>query len=146
MTNSQKKMITLLLLIISNTCFSQTKVLDSLIQKIDNNEAYVVLLKTMSPRINSKAGTKLIEIGKSVTPELIKVLDNDDKGIIAHFILSEIWKDSWEEVLCCAIQYSGNTEIITVNGLEIYIKENKLYSKFEDLKVTKEKWTKLWES
>ena len=141
-----KKSFVILLLLVGTVSFSQTKTLDSLIQRIDNKDAYIVLLKTVSPRINSSAGTKIIEIGKPATPELIKALGNEHKGVIAHFILSEIWKDTWDESLCCQLQYQGATEIITVNNLKIYIEENQLYSKLEDLKAIKEKWTKLWES
>jgi hypothetical protein len=146
MKKTLKKSFVILLLLVGTVSFSQTKTLDSLIQRIDNKDAYIVLLKTVSPRINSSAGTKIIEIGKPATPELIKALGSEQKGVIAHFILSEIWKDTWDETLCCQLQYQGITEIITVNNLKIYIEENQLYSKLEDLKAIKEKWTKLWES
>ncbi len=146
MTNYIKNSIVLLLLILGNTNYSQIRTLDSLIQIIDNKDAYIVLLKTLSPRINSNAGAKIIEIGKPATPELIKILENENKGVIAHFILSEIWKDSWNETLCCPFQYIGTEEIITLNNLNIYIEDNKLNSKLEDLKANKERWIKLWES
>jgi hypothetical protein len=126
--------------------FGQIKVIDSLIQKITNNDAYIVLVKTMSPRINSDAGNRIIMIGKEATPELIKILDNQNQGIIAHFILSKIWKENWNEEACCAILSNGKVEIIIINGLKIYIENNTLYSKIDDLKNNKEKWKKLLES
>ncbi len=62
MTNYIKNSIVLLLLILGNTNYSQIRTLDSLIQIIDNKDAYIVLLKTLSPRINSNAGAKLLKL------------------------------------------------------------------------------------
>ncbi len=126
--------------------FSQSRVIDSLIQNIDNKQAYILLTRTMSPRINSTAGSQIIQLGKVATPELIKVLDDQNKGIIAHFILSEIWKERWKEEICCAISSDGTIEIISINGLKIYIDDNALFAKTDDLKNNKERWRKIWES
>ena len=77
------------------------------------------------------------------TPELIQILDSKDKGIIAHFILSEIWKETWNEQFCCNIMYKGKIEIFTVNGLKIYVENNVLQSDEFDLKTNKTHWKKL---
>ena len=135
-----------LTLFYSSISFGQTKVLDSLIQNISNKQAYILLTRTMSPRINSTVGIKIIQLGKAATPELIKVLDDQNKGIIAHFILSEIWKERWNQEICCAISNDGVLEIISINGLKIYIDDNTLFAKKDDLKRNKERWRKIWES
>ena len=43
--------------------------------------------------INSTIGNEIIKIGAPATQELIKILDDRNKGIIAHVILSKIWKN-----------------------------------------------------
>ncbi len=138
-----KKSLLIFTFICCSTCFGQQKTLDSLIQNIYNKEAYILLVKTMSPRINSEAGKQIIQIGKKATPELIQILDSKDKGIIAHFILSEIWKETWNEQFCCNIMYKGKIEIFTVNGLKIYVENNVLQSDEFDLKTNKTHWKKL---
>jgi hypothetical protein len=125
---------------------AQVKVSDSLIQKIDNKDAYIVMAKTMSPRMKSDAGDAIVKIGKSATPDLIKVLEDRNKGIIAHFILSEIWKAQWEEAICCNVSYDGNIEMVTINGLKISIENNELHAEAVDLKKNKADWKKLCEA
>ena len=127
-----------------NLSFAQKQNLDSLIQNINNKDAYIVLVKTMSPRIHGDSANSIVAIGKKATPELIKVLDNSNKGIIAHFILSEIWKDKWKEETCCYIRNFNNEEIVIINGLEIHIKDNVLYSTIESLNKNLQNWKKIW--
>lgn len=127
-----------------NLSIAQKQNLDSLIQNINNKDAYIVLVNTMSPRIHGDSAKSIVGIGKQATPQLIKVLDNKNKGIIAHFILLEIWKDKWKEDFCCDIRNINNEEIIIINGLEIHIKNNVLYSTIESLNENMQNWKKLW--
>lgn len=143
MTNS--KYLVLILVCTFNFNYSQNKEVDSLIQKIDNKDAYIVLTKTISPRIKGMYANRLVEIGKKASPELIKVLESPSKGIAAHFLLSKIWKDIWEEEVCCNIKNIGMVEIIIINGLEIRIENNMLYATPENLKKEIEVWKKLCE-
>lgn len=129
-----------------NLGFAQKQNLDSLIQNINNKDAYIVLTKTMSPRINGNSANSIVRIGKQATPDLIKILDNKNKGIIAHFILSEIWKEKWNEQICCNIKNIDNEEIVIINGLEIHINGNILYSTAENLNKNKENWKKFWQA
>ncbi|MDN3677215.1 hypothetical protein QWY90_07800 [Flavobacterium paronense] len=140
MTKLFKKIALTLLVVSLNLTYAQNKELDSLIQKIDNKEAYIVLTKTTSPRVKGTDAKRIIEIGKMASPELIKVLDSQNKGIIAHFILSEIWKNIGEEEVCCAIRNVGEIEILTINGLEIQIENNVLFSTSENLKKNQQVW------
>ncbi len=137
-----KKSILVLTFICCYTSYGQQKVIDSLIQHINNKEAYLLLIKTLSPRIDSKAGKQIIQIGKNASPELIQILDTSDKGIIAHFILSEIWKETWDEQICCNIMNNDNFEVFKVNGLKIQIENNILKSEEIDLKLNKVLWKK----
>ena len=127
-----------------NLSIAQKKNLDSLIQNINNKDAYIVLVKTMSPRIHGDLANSIVAIGKKATPELIKVLDNKNKGVIAHFILSEIWKENWKEEICCDVTNIDNEEIIIINGLEVHIKDNILFSTIESLNKNMENWKKFW--
>ena len=135
------KKVTLILVIISfNSICAQHKEIDSLIQKIDNKDAYIVLTKTTSPRINVTSANRIVAIGKVASPALIKILDSQNKGIMAHFILSKIWQNIWEEEVCCNIRRVGNIEILKINGLEITIENNTLYATPENLKKIKQAW------
>lgn len=145
MTHSKNTLLLLMLFVCCLT-FGQAKALDALVQKIDNDDAYIVFVKTMSPRVHDGTATDIIAIGKPATPQLIKVLESKTQGVIAHFILSEIWKATWEEAVCCDILSDGTTELVTINGLRIAIRNNHLVSKPEDLKANKKKWEKLLES
>ncbi|MBS7788044.1 hypothetical protein KIH23_12120 [Flavobacterium sp. CYK-55] len=127
-------------------CVAQKQSVDSLVKQLDNKDAYIVLTYTMSPRVSGTCANDLVKIGKKATPELIKVLENANQGIIAHFILSEIWKDQWQEENCCRINKINGEEIITLNELEIHIKNNLLYATAQSLHKNKERWTLFWQA
>jgi hypothetical protein len=143
MTNLLKKIALILLVFTSSLSYAQNKEVDSLIQKLDNKDAYIVLTKTTSPRLKGNTANRIVKIGKMASPELIKILDSQSQGIVAHFILSKIWQEVWEEEVCCNIRNIGEVEILTINGLEIRIENNVLYSTQESLKKEKEMWKKL---
>ncbi|WP_445452310.1 hypothetical protein [Flavobacterium sp. 25HG05S-40] len=140
MTNLVKKIILIVVVISFNSICAQHKEIDSLIQKIDNKDAYIVLTKTTSPRINGTTANRIVAIGKMASPALIKILDSQNKGIMAHFILSKIWQNIWEEEVCCNIKRVGDIEILKINGLEIKIENNTLYATPENLKKIKQAW------
>lgn len=146
MKNLSKISILIITFILSYTSFGQTRTIDSLVQKINNKDAYLLLVKTISPRIKGDENKKIIKIGKEITPDLIKILDSQNKGIAAHFILSEIWNEIWNEEVCCNISYNGDTESVTINGLRIYIENNIIFSTDEDLKKNKKNWENIWHS
>lgn len=119
---------------------AQNKELDSLIQKIDNSDAYIVMTATTSPRTKGEVTKQIIEIGKSATCELVQVLEDKNKGIVAHFLLSEIWKETWNEEPCCSINDNGTYELVTINNLEIKIEDNILSATTENLRMNKLAW------
>lgn len=49
------------------------------------------------PKMFSPAGDSLIKIGRPATDKLILLLSDTAKGIIAHFILSNIWSDKLQK-------------------------------------------------
>lgn len=126
--------------------WAQKQNINTLIEQINNTDAYIMLTQTMSPRISGTCANDLVKIGKKATPELIKVLESAHQGIIAHFILSEIWKDQWQEQACCHIIKINGEEIITLNELEIHIKNNLLYATAQSLHKNKERWTLFWQA
>lgn len=137
------KKLFLFVFFVSATAFSQNATADNLIQQISNGDAYIVMTKTISPRIHGEAADKIVKMGKSATSQLIPVLADENKGVIAHFILSEIWKERWEEAVCCDIPTDGTFEIVTLNGLEILIKDNELYAKPAELKKNQANWKEI---
>jgi hypothetical protein len=100
----------------------------------------------MSPRVAGNSAKEIVDIGKNATPELIRILDSKDKGIVAHFILSEIWNDKWKEEVCCYIKNMNDEEIVTINGLEIHIKNNALFSTTQSLNNNKQNWKIFWQT
>ena len=124
--------------------FAQSKVTDSIFQNLNNKAVYIVFVKTMSPRIKGLPDYKIIEMGKQAAPQLIKILDDENKGIAAHVLLSKIYKV--EESICCDILTNGMIEIVYLNGLKIYIENDRLYSKPEDLRMNKAHWKKMIEA
>ncbi|WP_298393450.1 hypothetical protein [Flavobacterium sp.] len=137
------KIVLILFLIASSMSYAQNKEVETLIQKLDNKDAYIVLTKTTSPRLKGTTASRIIEIGKIAAPELIAILDSQSQGIAAHFILSKIWEDDWTEEACCSIRNIGAIEIVTINGLEIRIEKDELYATPESLKKKKEVWKKI---
>lgn len=138
MKNLLKKIVLIVLVLASSLNTAQNKEVDALIQKLDNKDAYIVLTKTTSPRLKGTTASRIIEIGKTASPELIAILDSQSQGIAAHFILSKIWQEVWTEEACCSIRNVGEIEILTINGLEITIEKDELYATPESLKKKKE--------
>ena len=80
------------------TSVGQNQNIDTLISKIDNQQIVVVMQYVWYPKMFSLAGDSLIKIGKTSTDKLIPLLSDTSKGIIAHYILSNIWADKLEKV------------------------------------------------
>jgi hypothetical protein len=62
-----------------------------------------------------EAAKKLLKIGKPATDELLKVLEDESKGVAAHLILSQIWEPkniSWEN------RIEGDDFVHVYNGLK----------------------------
>ena len=143
MKDYKQKIILIAILVFANLTILNAQEIDSLISKIDNKDVYIILTKNMSPRIIGNDAKKIVVIGKPATKNLLNILEDQKRGIAAHFILSEIWKETWEEEICCNVKYADNKEILTLNGLEIYIKDDELFASEENLKKNKIAWGKI---
>jgi hypothetical protein len=141
-----RKIISILLIIFSTSLVAQQKDIEKLISEIDNSQMSVVEKgDDLILKMNSEAGKKLIRNGKVVTLKLIDVLNNPKKGLIAHYILSLIWKNNWGQSSC-----GGNTKVVVseinyiiYNGLRIERNpDNSVYSKEENLRKRKSEWEK----
>jgi hypothetical protein len=53
---------------VSATSFSQNAAADALIQQISNRDAYIVMTKTISPRIHCAAGDAIVRWKKCYRP------------------------------------------------------------------------------
>ncbi len=72
-------------------CFGQNQRIDSLINQISNSQIGIMRQYVWYPKMISAAGDTLITIGKPATKQLVAVLGDTCKGIIANHILSCIW-------------------------------------------------------
>lgn len=62
-----------------------------------------------------EAAEKLLEVGKPATDELLKVLEDESRGVAAHLILSQIWEP---ETVAYGTRLEGDKFIHMYNGLE----------------------------
>ncbi len=139
-----RKVIYIALLLFSTLVVGQQKKIEKLFLEINNTQlsvverdAYFIL------EMKSNAGKKLIRKGKILTPELINLLNDPKKGLIAHYILSQIWKNNWGESSCGGNEKPNLNEItyIIYNGLRIEINPDKsVYSENKYLTERKSDW------
>jgi hypothetical protein len=143
--NILKYLILVIFIHSSSSSNAQTKKIDSLVHKVNNRDIYVLLLKKVIPRVNeNSSGTEIIKIGRQVTPKLIKILDDQNKGIAAHIILTEIWKNDWSQIDSSSVIHNGKEEIIIIRGLKTHVIKNDLFSTNIELTKNKIKWKKLY--
>ena len=68
------------------------------------------------------------------------MITDNDKGIIAHFILTEIWRKKIGEVISSEV-IEGKKLYIVYNQLNLFLKnEESFYSREEDLNENKLRW------
>jgi len=78
---------------LSFVSLGQKQSIDKFISRLDNQQIAIVMQYAWYPKMVSPAGDSLIKIGKPATEKLISLLSDTSKGIIAHYILSNIWAD-----------------------------------------------------
>lgn len=130
------------------TTFAQTQKVNSLIDSINNKQVGIAMQYVWYPVMKSSSGDALIEIGKSATNDLISVLSDTTKGIIAHFILSTIWKDEIKKAgwkVGSRVDYIKNNldyvNQIYLAGLTFYQDNNfRLFVGQEELNRNKKEW------
>ena len=100
------------------------------------------------PVMKSSSGDSLLKIGKSATKDLIAVLSDTTKGIIAHFILSTMWSDDLKKAgwkVGSGVYYIENNldsvNRIYLSGLTFYQDNNfRLFVGQDELNRNKKEW------
>jgi hypothetical protein len=92
--------IILLLLFYCLPASAQADKIDSLIEKINNNNLYGTCNYVWVLKMDSQEANALITIGEPASHKLIGLLQTENKGIIAHYILSNIFLKKIESESC----------------------------------------------
>lgn len=118
----------------------QNKSFDKLSANLHNSQVVVTKGRVWGAEMRSETGDEIVKLGKRVTPQLISLLTDQDKGIIAHFILTEIWRKKIGEVISSEV-IEGKKLYIVYNQLNLFLKdEESFYSRDEDLNENKLRW------
>ena len=137
----------LYLIICTLTVSAQTATVDVLINRIHNDQLYGACHYFWFLEMKSPAADSLIVIGKPATEKLLPLLTDNKKGIIVHYILSNIWLDtqpSWtsfahyDKDKSITYKYCGLKFLGRSKG-----KKEEMYAKREDLDKNRSKWLDL---
>ncbi len=135
-----KQLCLVLLLTIPFTLYGQKDSLDIWISKIDNRSLagqckYVWVLKSTTSEVD-----KIIREGKKAEKKLVKLLTSDEKGVVAHYILSNIYKQTNYQILDLDT-VKWETRFI-YNGLEFTETEVGMVTDKAKLGKCKDEWIK----
>lgn len=119
---------------------SQQSKIDSLAQKINNNQLRGECHYAWFLEMNSKAGIELWRIGKPATATLLSLLKDSSRALIAHYILSNIWVKYVESWSSFENFQKDSSVLYGYNRLNFYERKGKWFVKNEDLVANKEKW------
>ena len=135
-----KIFISTFLILFFQISIGQNKSFDELSDTINNSQIVVTTGRIWGAEMRSETGDEIVKLGKKVTPQLISLLTDNDKGIIAHFILTEIWRKKIGEVISSEV-IEGKKLYIVYNQLNLFLKnEESFYSREEDLNENKLRW------
>ena len=135
-----KIFISTFLILFFQISIGQNKSFDELSANINNSQIVVTTGRIWGAEMRSETGNEIVKLGKKVTPQLISLLTDNDKGIIAHFILTEIWRKKIGEVISSEV-IEGKKLYIVYNQLNLFLKnEESFYSREEDLNENKLRW------
>ena len=118
----------------------QINKVDSFILNIDNSQLFGTCHYAWFLEMKSSAGDSLIKIGKEATLKLVPLLDDDKKGIIVHYLLSNIWSDSL--IFSATFSHIEKDSIsdYCYAGLNFYDKNGYIYAQSDVLKNNKKRW------
>jgi hypothetical protein len=139
-----KKILTYILTIsFSLGIYSQSNKVDSLIVELNNNQLYGTCNYIWVLKMEKEPAESIVEFGKSVSKKLIPLLENQEKGIIAHCVLSRIWFDDFN--ISTSFENFDEKGIVeyTYNGLRFYEKDGKMIADENDLAENKKKWIEI---
>ncbi|WP_264510439.1 hypothetical protein [Flavobacterium sp. N1719] len=114
--------------------------IDSLIKNLNNSQLHGTCHYVWVIEMESKEADSLISIGKSITNKLIPLLDNPEKGIIIHCVLSRIWNDSIDVESSTENYKSKGVVEYIYNELKFYEKDGKIMADQIELIENKKKW------
>ncbi|MEZ4839845.1 hypothetical protein [Flavobacterium sp.] len=135
-----KIFISTFLILFFQISIGQNKSFNELSDSINNSQIVVTTGRIWGAEMRSKTGDEIVKLGKKVTPQLISLLTDNEKGIIAHFILTEIWRKKIGEVISSEV-IEGKKLYIVYNQLNLFLKnEESFYSREEDLNENKLRW------
>jgi hypothetical protein len=135
-----KVFISTCLILFFQISIGQNKSFNELSDSINNSQIVVTTGRIWGAEMRSETGDEIVKLGKKVTPQLISLLTDNDKGIIAHFILTEIWRKKIGEVISSEV-IEGKKLYIVYNQLNLFLKnEESFYSREEDLNENKLRW------
>jgi hypothetical protein len=135
---TMRGLLLILLLTISFTVFGQKDSLDIWISKINNRSIagqcnYVWVLRPTTKEVD-----KIIGTGQKAEKKLLKLLTTEDKGIVAHYILSNIYKQTSYQILHMdTLKFETN---FIYNGLEFTETETGMITSQTRLDKCKEEW------
>ena len=135
----------LLVIVISFFCYTlnaQSNEIDKLIDNLNNNQLRGTCHYAWVLEINSKSADSLMTIGKSATSKLLPWLDDSNKGLIVHCILSHIWIEDFS--IGSSFEKFNDEGIVeyTYNELYFYEKDSKMIIDKNALETNKKKWIK----
>ncbi len=135
-----KIFISTFLILFFQISIGQNKSFNKLSDTINNSQIVVTTGRIWGAEMRSETGNEIVKLGKKVTPQLISLLTDNDKGIIAHFILTEIWRKKIGEVISSEV-IEGKKLYIVYNQLNLFLKnEESFYSREEHLNENKLRW------
>jgi hypothetical protein len=138
----RKILIFSLVIIFSFDIQAQTDKVDFLLEELNNNQLYGTCNYNWVLKMKSEPADSLVNIGKSISKKLIPLLDNPNKGIITHCILSRIWikdEDFWMSFSSENFDTKGIIEY-NYNGLLFYEKDGKMIVDKKILLDNKKRW------
>lgn len=135
-----KLICTITFIFYSSSFFAQTDKVVSLINRLDNDQLYGTCNYAWVLKMNSSPGDSLIKMGKNITPQLIPLLEDKDKGVIVHYILSNIWNSTWQFSSSFDHYDQDSTLDYTYCNLKFYDKNGHIFANDSVLSKNKKKW------
>ena len=121
-------------------CFSQTNRIDSLINKLDNNQLRGTCHYAWIVEFNSDPGWELIKLGKCATDQLVKSLSDSSRGIAVHYVLTQIYKPDSSWVQTIAFANRDALSIYLCNGLYFFESPHGTYTDYSNLLTNVIRW------
>lgn len=127
------------LIIIPSVGFGQRDSVNLWISTIDNKSIAGTCHYFWTIEAKNEAVNKLIKVGKPIQKKILKLLDDPNKGVVAHYILSKIYDKTRLQTLemdSLKVKYN-------YNGLEFTETDNAILADKLSLEKCKKSWIEL---